>query len=106
MGRPALADMDGFKLKTPQAGWPLNTDREFWERRGFIDVDLEHDCFRLTPFGRERLIHSCATCAIWKPPVALDNAWGFCPERLKEYTLGAEICEDWRSKADQGEVAR
>lgn len=51
MTRATLAEIDGLSLKNTKR-MPHPVDLSRWSDAGYIRIDLDDDCFRLTPSGR------------------------------------------------------
>lgn len=51
MPRATLAEIDGLSIKDTKR-MPHPADLSRWYDAGFVRIDLDYDCFRLTPEGK------------------------------------------------------
>lgn len=74
MTKATLAGHEGLSLKASQL-MANACDLTRWEQRGWIGIDLDAGCFRLTRAGREQANTSCGNCRSWQ---SIDGARGYC----------------------------
>lgn len=108
--RATLAEHDALPFR-PSARHAHPADLAHWQGRGWIRIDIDSDCFRLTDSGKARVRQCCGTCASWDH---LRDNYGDCrsPDRLDGQpgsagvTYEYDVCEAWILRAtasDAGE---